>query len=356
MSIVAAVGVLTAVFAATMGLVQTDIKKILAYSTISQLGYMFLALGVGAFSAGLFHVMTHAFFKALLFLGAGSVIHGMHDEQDIRRMGNLKSHMPVTYKTFLIGSIAIAGIPPLSGFFSKDDILWKAFSQGSPVYWVLGWLGAGLTAFYMFRLVSLTFDGPAHWKSGVHPHESPKLMTVPLIVLAVLSIVGGWIGIPASLGGGDAFGKWLDPVFESANARLAFWHPGTEFLEYVLMLLSVGIAVGGIMLARNLYLKRIETVARWANSFSALHTLLFNKYYVDELYNVAVVTPVVKGSEKVLWKGFDVGIIDGIVNGVPALTAFVSDRARRIQTGVVQNYAMLIVFGIAVVLGILLWR
>jgi NADH-quinone oxidoreductase subunit L len=198
MEFVAIVGAVTAVFAATIGLVQNDIKKVLAYSTISQLGYMFLAMGVAAFSAGIFHLMTHAFFKALLFLGSGAVIHAMHDEQDIQKMGGLKKYLPVTYKTFLIGAIAIAGIPPFAGFFSKDEILWKAFSseQGSPVLWLLGIFGAALTAFYMFRLVTLTFEGKERFDHHIRPHEAPKTMTLPLIILAVLSIVGGFVGIP----------------------------------------------------------------------------------------------------------------------------------------------------------------
>ena len=243
MNIVAIVGISTAVFAATIGLVQNDIKKVLAYSTVSQLGYMFLALGVGAFTAGIFHVMTHAFFKALLFLGSGAVIHAMHEEQDIQKMGGLKKYLPITFITFLIGTIAISGIPPFAGFFSKDEILWKAYSQGNIVLWLLGAIGAALTAFYMFRLVSLTFENKSRFDSHhTHPHEAPKTMTIPLIILAVLSIVGGFVGIPESLGGGNAIEKFLEPIFEKAEFRLPLHHEGSHTMEYILMIVSVAIA------------------------------------------------------------------------------------------------------------------
>ncbi|TAK58872.1 MAG: NADH-quinone oxidoreductase subunit L, partial [Bacteroidetes bacterium] len=297
MTIVAIVGLATAVFAATMGLVQNDIKKVLAYSTVSQLGYMFLGLGVGAFTAGIFHVMTHAFFKALLFLGAGSVIHAMHEEQDIQNMGGLKSKMPTTYKTFFVAAMAIAGIPPLSGFFSKDEILWKAFSNGATLYWLLGWLGAGLTAFYMFRLVSLTFEGEPRWGHDKHPHESPSLMTVPLIVLAVLSVLGGFVGIPAALGGGNSIEHFLEPIFERANAKLSVAHHGEEAVEYLLMALSVGIALGGIFFARYVYLKKATIAENLAAKLKPLYSLLWNKYYIDEAYDFLVVKPIAKGSE-----------------------------------------------------------
>ncbi len=221
MEVVAIIGAVTAVFAATIGLVQNDIKKVLAYSTISQLGYMFLAMGVAAFSAGIFHLMTHAFFKALLFLGSGAVIHAMHDEQDIQKMGGLKEYLPVTYRTFLIGAIAIAGIPPFAGFFSKDEILWKAFSseQGSWILWLLGAVGVTMTAFYMFRLVILTFEGNKRFDyHHLHPHEASKTMTVPLIILAVLSVIGGFIGIPPA----NAIENWLEPVFSTGTIQIAY--------------------------------------------------------------------------------------------------------------------------------------
>ncbi len=356
MEIVAIIGIATAFFAATMGLVQNDIKKILAYSTISQLGYMFLGLGVGAFASGIFHVMTHAFFKALLFLGAGAVIHAMHHEQDIQKMGGLKSKMPTTYKTFFVAALAIAGIPPLSGFFSKDEILWKAFSDGSVIYFILGWITAGLTAFYMFRLVSLTFEGKERWSHDKHPHEAPKVMTIPLIILAILSIIGGFVGIPHALGGGNAIEQWLEPIFARANLHLAGGHHGSLTAEYLLMILSVLAGVAGIYFARKLYLQKPELVEKFSASFRSIHKLFWNKYFVDEIYDAAVVTPIVKGSDKLLWKGFDVKIIDGIVNGSAKLTAWISSWMRKIQFGAVQNYAMVFVVGIIVILGILIFR
>ncbi len=356
MQIVAVIGICTAVFAATMALVQNDIKKILAYSTISQLGYMFLGLGVGAFASGIFHVMTHAFFKALLFLGAGAVIHSLHEEQDIRKMGGLGTRMPTTYKTFVVAALAIAGIPPLSGFFSKDEILWRAFSQGSVMYWLLGWLCAGLTAFYMFRLVTLAFSGEARWSSDKHPHEAPKVMTIPLVILAVLSIIGGFVGIPQSLGGGNAIERWLEPIFERATVNLAIVNESSRTSEYFTMVLSVAIAVGGIYLAWIIYRKRTDIVARLSASFGAVYRVLLNKYYIDEAYDAAIVTPVVKGSEKLLWKGVDVGVIDGLVNGLASSMKKLSGLMRRLQGGVAQSYALAFVIGIIVILGILVLK
>jgi NADH-quinone oxidoreductase subunit L len=356
MQVVAVTGALTALFAATIGLVQNDIKKVLAYSTVSQLGYMFLALGVGAFSAGIFHVMTHAFFKALLFLGSGAVIHAMHDEQDIRKMGGLKSSLPTTYRTFLIGTIAIAGIPPLAGFFSKDEILWKAFSGGHEILWVMGLLGAGLTAFYMFRLLTLTFEGEKRWEAGKHPHEAPASMTIPLMVLALLSLVGGFLGVPASLGGGNAIEHWLDPIFERANDRLAAGGHGSAVLEYGLMILSVAVALAGIFLARAWYLKGRKTPDRLAEAAPAGYALLLNKYYVDELYDRAVVTPLVSGSEKLLWKIVDVAMIDWLVNAVARGVAAVSRTLRLAQTGVAHNYMLVFLTGVVAIIGWLLTR
>lgn len=356
MTIVAVIGLATALFAATMGLVQNDIKKILAYSTVSQLGYMFLGLGVGAFTAGIFHVMTHAFFKALLFLGAGSVIHAMHEEQDIQNMGGLKSKMPTTYKTFFIAALAIAGIPPLSGFFSKDEILWKAFSDGSTIYWLLGWLGAGLTAFYMFRLVSLTFEGEPRWGHNKHPHESPKLMTVPLMVLAVLSVVGGLVGIPAALGGNNAIEHFLEPIFERANSKLHIAHGANHSLEYLMMALSIIIALGGIFFARYVYLKKVSIAEKISRSFRPLYNLLWNKYYVDEAYEYTVVKPIQLSSDFFLWKIFDVKLVDGAVNGTAWFVNFVSSWFRRVQFGVAQSYAMVFVGGIILVLWILVFK
>lgn len=349
---VAIIGGLTAVFAATIGLVQNDIKKVLAYSTISQLGYMFLAMGVAAFSAGIFHLMTHAFFKALLFLGSGAVIHGMHDEQDIRNMGGLKKYLPVTYKTFLVAAIAIAGIPPFAGFFSKDEILWKAFSSdyGSVLFWLLGLFGAALTAFYMFRLVSLVFEGEERFSHDVHPHEAPRSMTLPLIILGGLSIIGGFAGIPRSLLGGNAIQQWLDPIFASANSKLMISEHRVELGEYVLMALSVGVALAGIYAARLIYLRRTEIVEGLVERYNKVYKLLLNKYYVDEAYDAAVVNPIVKVSDSILWKGFDIHIIDGLVNGTASLIGISAQWLRKIQSGVAQNYALVFIGGIVFVL------
>ena len=359
LTVVAVVGAVTALAAATMGLVQNDIKKVLAYSTVSQLGYMFLAMGVAAFGAGIFHLMTHAFFKGLLFLGSGAVIHAMHDEQDIQKMGGLKKHLPVTYATFLVAAVAISGIPPLAGFFSKDEILWKAFSSeyGSPVLWGIGVLAAACTAFYMFRLVSLTFEGEERFDHHhVHPHEAPGTMTIPLIILAGLSIVGGWIGIPESLLGGNALEHWLDPVFESANEKLRLAHHEVEAVEYVLMALSVLVAAGAIWGARLLYLKRSDIVADLYRRFGWIHRILFNKYYVDEVYDASIITPTVRLSEGFLWKGIDVRVIDGIVNGSAKIVGVASQWFRRIQTGVTQVYAIVFVGGIFLILTWILFK
>jgi NADH-quinone oxidoreductase subunit L len=356
MTVVAVIGAATAIFAATIGLVQNDIKKVLAYSTVSQLGYMFLALGVGAFAAGIFHVLTHAFFKALLFLGAGSVIHGMHDEQDIQKMGGLRSHMPVTGITFLLAAIAIAGIFPFAGFFSKDEILWKAFTQGHWTLWLIGILGAGLTAFYMFRLYTLTFEGTPRWSHDKHPHESPKVMTIPLMILALLSVVGGFVGVPASLGGSNMIERWLAPVFEHAETKLS--NPSVEdhLLEYVLMALSVAIALSGIFLAWRWYLKSKKVPARLQEKAGGLYTLLWNKYYVDEAYDAALVTPLVQGSEKLLWKSLDVGVIDWTVNAVAKVVGWLAKTVRVVQTGVTESYLFAFLLGVFIILGWLILK
>ena len=358
MQVVAIIGALTAIVAATIGLVQNDIKKVLAYSTVSQLGYMFLGMGVAAFSAGIFHVLTHAFFKALLFLGSGAVIHAMHNEQDIQKMGGLKHHLPTTYKTFVVGAIAIAGIFPFSGFFSKDEILWKAFSSdyGSVFLWILGVLGAGLTAFYMFRLVSLTFEGEPRYGHEVHPHEAPRTMTIPLVILAFLSVVGGFVGIPESLFGGNSIEHWLEPVFAPAYEKLRLTTHVTEIAEYLSMILSVGIAIAGIYGARVVYLRRTELAEAWKAKYSAMYRILFNKYYVDEAYDKLFVSPTVKVSEGFLWKGVDVSVIDGAVNGSARLIAIAAQGIRRIQTGIAQQYAAVFVGGILVVLAWLMFK
>ncbi|MHB8580725.1 MAG: NADH-quinone oxidoreductase subunit L [Ignavibacteriaceae bacterium] len=352
MEFVAIIGAFTAIFAASIALVQNDIKKVLAYSTVSQLGYMFLALGVGAFSAALFHVMTHAFFKALLFLGAGSVIHGMHDEQNIQKYGGLKKYMPKTYITFLIASLAIAGIPPLSGFFSKDEILWYSFANGNIIYWLIGAVTALLTAFYMFRLVSLTFDGKERFGHEKHPHESPAVMTIPLIILAVLAAVGGFIGIPEIFSGehGNQFDNWLEPIFKPAQQKIAMFGVHSNLEEIVLMVVTLVAVVGSIYAARYIYMKNNKPAESLSKRFGGIYNLLVNKYYVDEIYDAAIVTPITKGSDIVLWKFADVKIIDGLINGIANLIGKISGSIRKIQTGVAQFYALIMMLGIVVAL------
>jgi NADH-quinone oxidoreductase subunit L len=352
LTVIAIIGALTAFFAATIGLVQNDIKKVLAYSTVSQLGYMFLALGVGAFSAGIFHVMTHAFFKALLFLAAGSVIHSMHDDQDIQNFGGLRKHMPATAITFLVASLAISGIPPFSGFFSKDEILWKSFANGNVIYWGIGAFTALLTAFYMFRLYYLTFEGTERFGHDKHPHESPKVMTIPLIVLAILSAIGGFIGIPALFSGegGNAFENWLEPVFKNADARLAQTAAYGHSAEIILMVASVILGVGGIIIARNIYLKKPSIAMEISAKFKGLYNLLWNKYFVDEAYDAVVVDPIVKVSDSFLWKITDEKIIDGAVNGAASIVDSISKNIRKIQTGVAQFYAVIMTLGIVLAL------
>src|ERR1700676_142402 len=296
LAVVAVVGAVTSIFAATMGLVQNDIKRVLAYSTVSQLGYMFLACGVGAFTAGVFHLMTHAFFKACLFLGSGSVIHAMSGEQDMRKMGGLWGKIPTTAKTFVVASIAIAGIPPLAGFFSKDGILGHAFEY-SPILWLVGFITAGMTAFYMLRLVNMSFLGQSRVDHEVehHIHESPGSMTVPLIILAVLATVGGWVGWPESLGGSDRFSKFLEPVManHAEEGGEAVAHAASSAsTEYLLMLLSVLVACGGIWLAYRWYIQRPEVPEKIAAASPFLYKLLYNKYFVDQLYDAMFVNRV----------------------------------------------------------------
>ncbi len=354
MEVVAVIGAATALFAATIGLVQNDIKKVLAYSTISQLGYMFLAMGVGAFAAGIFHVMTHAFFKALLFLGSGAVIHALHDEQDIRKMGGLKAALPVTYRTFFVGALAIAGIPPFAGFFSKDEILWRSFAAGHWLLWLAGIIGAALTAFYMFRLVALTFEGDKRWDAGKHPHEAPRSMTIPLVILAVLSLVGGFAGLPESLGGGNGLESWLEPVFRRAEEKILIAGTTSGSTEYLLMALSVVVALSGVVIARFWYLRNREIPDRLSAVLPKAYALLSNKYYVDELYTATVVTPVIKGSEKLLWKVVDVGMIDWAVNALARTLGAISRVTRRVQTGVAQSYVFVFILGVVAIVGWLL--
>jgi NADH-quinone oxidoreductase subunit L len=351
--VVAVIGAATAIFAASIGLAQNDIKRVLAYSTISQLGYMFLACGVGAFTAGIFHLMTHAFFKALLFLGAGSVMHAMAGELDLRKMGALKPHLPRTYWTFLIATLALAGIFPFAGFFSKDEILWQALNQGGVLFWLLGAGAAFMTATYMFRVVFLTFHGKSRVDHGVahHLHESPGIMTVPLIILAILSVIGGFIGFPV-MEGGNKFAEFLAPVFappagfpKAAEAV----HHAVSF-EVTMMIVSLVIAGLGILLAYRLYIKNPALPDRLAERYKAPYNALVNKYWVDEIYHGFFVGPLIRLSV-FLWRFFDDLIVDGIVNGVAALFRGGSEVFKRLQTGNVQNYALSILIGIVLMFG-----
>jgi len=356
--VVAIIGAATAFFAATIGLAQNDIKRVLAYSTVSQLGYMFLACGVAAFSAGIFHLMTHAFFKALLFLGSGSVIHAMTEEQDMRHMGGLRKYLPITYITMLIATLAISGIPGMSGFFSKDEILWKSFSSqhGNVIFWIVGFVTAGLTAFYMFRLIYMTFHGQPRMsdEKKSHLHESPKSMTVPLMILAVLSVIGGWIGIPHIFGTTNYFEHWLEPVFshgggeaEAAEHALASSGGYGVGMEWGLMTASVVLVILSWFLARLFYNKKTELATAWRARLSGLHTLLLNKYFVDEIYYAVVVRPLVVFS-MVLWKFFDVIVIDGSLNGAAFVYQITSEGMRKMQTGRVRSYATAFVVGVVV--------
>lgn len=365
MAVVAVIGLLTAVFAATIGLVQNDIKKVLAYSTISQLGYMFLAMGMGAFSAGIFHLMTHAFFKALLFLGAGSVIHAMHHEQNIQSYGGLRKYMPKTALTFLIAALAISGIPPLSGFFSKDEILWFSFANGGFFFWFLGAATALITAFYMFRLYILTFEGKERFNQkdffgdhNRHPHESPSVMTVPLIILAVLSTLGGLIGIPEIFSGehGNMFHNWLAPVFKDAERKLIIYGSHTHFEEILLMVFSVTGAAASIYFARHVYLRNPKIAVSTSAKFRSVYNLLLNKYFVDEVYDSAIIQPIYKSSDSFLWKIADNKIIDGVVNGTALLIDIFSSHFRKIQTGIAQFYAVIMMLGIAAALCWIIFR
>ncbi|HWO57149.1 MAG TPA: NADH-quinone oxidoreductase subunit L [bacterium] len=354
--VVAVIGAATALFAATMALVQNDIKKVLAYSTISQLGYMFLALGVGAFAAGIFHLMTHAFFKALLFLGAGSVIHAMSDEQDLRKMGGLKKHMPTTYWTFVVAALAIAGVPPLAGFVSKDEILWKSFASpiGHWLLWAVGSLTALLTAFYMFRLVFMAFHGQSRFGHEVHPHESPRAMTLPLSILGVLSIIGGWIGWPAALGGGAWFEHFLAPVFTFAEETLHLETHASHAVEYGLMAFSVLIALAGIGWAYAWYVKAPDKAEALRQKFPGLYNLLLNKYWIDELYEAVVVNPLVKISTAV-YRYFDLGVVDGAANGLAAGAQNAAAGGVKLSTGRFRWGILTFILGCVVAVGWALW-
>ena len=359
LTLVAVVGTLTALFAATIGVAQTDIKKVLAYSTVSQLGYMFMACGVAAYSAGIFHLMTHAFFKGLLFLAAGSVIHSVGGEQDMRKMGGLHQFIPVTYLTMFIATLAIAGIPPFAGFFSKDEILYRAF-LANPAYWVIGLVTAFLTSFYMFRLLFMTFYGDyrgathgqpnddAHGHGHGSPHESPTVMLVPLMILALLCFVGGWIGI------GGRFERFLAPVFRSGELA-GRPETGGHGLEWSLMGASVAAAVLGWYLARLLYQQKPHLPQKIADTLGGFYEAVLNKYYVDELYATLFVKPLVDGSTRILWQGVDQGVIDAAVNDMADGARQVSDAARHMQSGNLRSYAGWVAAGGALVIAYMIW-
>jgi len=391
LTVVAVIGTLTAFFAATIGIAQTDIKKVLAYSTVSQLGYMFMACGVGAFSAGIFHLMTHAFFKGLLFLAAGSVIHAVGGEQDMRKMGGLRTKIPVTFWTMTAGTLAIAGIPGLAGFFSKDEILWRVY-QASWIYWVVGIVTVFLTSFYMFRLWFLTFFGeyrghadgaagehghPAHGADRRHGHagihESPPVMLAPLVILAILSVVGGYVGVPGSLGGGNRFEKFLDPVFRPTTPGLNTQHnapgetnppeqqsEGTEpqtshATELVFTGISVAAALLGLGLAWTFYYRNPQLPERIATDLDGLYDAVVHKYYIDELYGEVFVKPLLDGSTRILWQGVDQNLIDGTVNNGADAARHVSDQARHMQSGNLRSYAGWIAAGSAVIIAFMIW-
>jgi NADH-quinone oxidoreductase subunit L len=375
MFIVAIIGAATALFAATIGLAQNDIKKVLAYSTISQLGYMFLACGVGAFIAAIFHVITHAFFKALLFLGSGSVIHGMHHEQDMRRMGGLKKYMPVTFATMVTGGLAIAGVPLFAGFFSKDEILWKTWSAPAFVLWGVGIITAFLTAVYMTRMMVMTFWGEERFRTADHadehhePHESPKVMTIPLIVLAVLSTVGGFIGVPYALSSIVAdkdinvLEHTLEPVVahEPATAHAATdshapaqdthapaaahaAHSPEEIrAERLLAGFSALVAFAGIGAGWYLFRRR---------PLLAMPRLLENKYYVDEIYDKTLIHPIEAVSREGFWKIFDIGVIDGLLHSIGEAVTEAGRLARYLQAGFVRGYAAIILIGALILIGL----
>jgi NADH-quinone oxidoreductase subunit L len=387
LTVVAIIGTLTAFFAATIGIAQSDIKKVLAYSTVSQLGYMFMACGVGAFSAGIFHLMTHAFFKGLLFLAAGSVIHAVGGEQDMRKMGGLRTKIPWTFWTMTAATLAISGIPGFAGFFSKDEILWRAY-QASWIYWLVGVVTAFITSFYMFRLWFMTFFGEyrgeaesghghaagdshgAHGHGGIH--ESPKVMVIPLVILAVLSVLGGYVGVPGSLGGNNRFDKFLAPVFhgsapvgaqsdqvgEKGTAEQETEGPEPKTgasTELMFTGISVIAAFLGFGLAWQLYYRKPELPAKIAASFSGAYETLVHKYYVDELYGAVFVKPLINGSTRILWQGIDRKIIDAAVNDAGDEARRVSDEVRHMQSGNIRSYAGWVAAGSAAVIAFMIW-
>lgn len=387
LTVVAIIGTLTAFFAATIGIAQTDIKKVLAYSTVSQLGYMFMACGVGAFSAGIFHLMTHAFFKGLLFLAAGSVIHAVGGEQDMRKMGGLWKKIPWTWATMLVATIAISGIPPFAGFFSKDEILWRAY-QVSWTYWLVGLVTAFITSFYMFRLMFMTFSGEyrgdaesghshddhaAHGHGHAHAgvHESPAVMIVPLVILAILSFVGGWVGIPGSLGGGNHFDKFLGPVFRSTTPSVNAEHAGevvppeqttegTEpetghSTEIMFTGISVAVALLGLFFAWLLYKQSPGLPDRIADSLHSLYAAVAHKYWIDEMYAAIFVNPLIVVSSAVFWRGIDRGVIDATLDGSAEAAKELSDNVRHMQSGNLRSYAGWVAIGATAVLAYMVW-
>jgi NADH-quinone oxidoreductase subunit L len=356
MAVVATVGGATALFAATIAVTQTDIKRIVAYSTVSQLGYMMLACGLGAYSAGIFHLLTHGAFKALLFLGCGSVIHALNGEQDLRRMGGLRAHLPLTYITFLAGVVALAGLPPFAGFFSKDEILWAAYQApgvGAKLLWLVGLVTAGLTAFYAFRLFYSVFHGPSRRgaEAAGHLHESPSVMTVPLIVLGLCSVSAGWVGLPGSA---NQIGKFLSGVMGFVGIGAV--HGGEEggVAHGMVVGASVAAAVIGWAVAYLCYVKRPELPGVITQRLPTLYQASFNKWYVDEVYDQLFVQPTVRLA-RALWRGIDMRIIDGTVNGIGATLRRLGREAQLIQTGQLQHYALLMVFGLVVLVSMYLF-
>ncbi len=377
--VVAVVGCFTAIFAATIGMAQTDIKRVLAYSTVSQLGYMFLAAGVTAYSAAIFHLMTHAFFKALLFLAAGSVIHGLGGEQDMRNMGGLRKYMPVTFWTMTAATFAIAGFPPLSGFFSKDEILWQAYSSqhGHWLLWLIGVITALITSFYMFRLWFLTFfgeyrgaesqgrehaghghapgqpiDEPAHHHQ---PHESPWVMLGPLVVLAIGSVVAGWVGWPSAIWGSNHFEHFLSPAFQQVEQAAAEAHPEAASTEIAFMLISIAAAAVGLFFAWLLYYKRRDLPQKITAHLGGIYDAVRNKYYVDEGYQALFVWPLIEGSRVLLWRAIDVGAIDKTVNEAADGARALSGEVRTMQSGNIRSYAGWVAAGAALALIYMLW-
>ncbi|MEF9437306.1 MAG: NADH-quinone oxidoreductase subunit L [Candidatus Mariimomonas ferrooxydans] len=354
MTTVAVVGGVTAIFAASIGLVQNDIKRIIAYSTVSQLGYMFLALGMGAYSVAIFHLYTHAYFKALLFLGSGSVIHALNNEMNIQKMGGLKKYMPVTYWSFIAGSLSILGVPGFAGFFSKDEILWKTYSGGltGKFLWVLAVIAAFMTAFYSFRLIYLTFHGKFRGTSEQerHLHESPPVMTIPLIFLAIGAISAGWVGIPhLFMEHGDRIGEFLAPVLGFAESK------GTLTEEWLVMGISVFIGLAGIFSAYIMYMKRTDLPRKLGSIFQPVYKLLYNKYWVDELYDRTIVQPVLKSSKRVFLGFIDGKIIEGFINGVPCMINAFGRRLRHIQTGIFSFYGLIMAAGALVIIGLVIF-